>query len=242
MKRNQTKLKTMFLFVIGGLLQSSMVLQMVSSFAPSLSSPQQQYHHRQQQRNVRSCIRIRNRGQILRNNRQTGAEMPKKWIPPTTTSLPSSDDEFALPAPPTSFRESEILGLRLMQEERYADALLAFTKGMKLPGSKCDIVRTKNVSGPSPVGGSHGGTEGKEVWTLDEFEYQAAYYNMACACAKLGEIEEAVVNLRNAYDNGFDNYGAITSDPDLEAVQDSDDFKAFLEEVNPKKKGLFGFM
>lgn len=67
---------------------------------------------------------------------------------------------------------------------------IAFNKGLKLPGSRLDVIRTKNVSGPSPVGGAQGGTEGKEVWSLDEFEFQAAYYNMACACAKLGEIDE----------------------------------------------------
>ena len=55
------------------------------------------------------------------------------------------------------------------------------------------MIRTKNVSGPSPVGGSTGGTEGKEVWSLDEFEYQAAYYNMACACSKLGDVTEVCI-------------------------------------------------
>lgn len=141
---------------------------------------------------------------------------------------------------PTTFREAEILGLRLMQGGRYEEALSTFTKGLKLPGSKLDIIRTKNVSGPSPVGGSAGGTEGKEVWSLDEFEYQAAYYNMACACAKLGAIPEAVENLRNAYDNGFDNIRTMTSDPDLRPVYGSAEFEMFMDEINPKKKGLFG--
>lgn len=141
---------------------------------------------------------------------------------------------------PTTFREAEILGLRLMQDGRYEEALSTFTKGLKLPGSKLDIIRTKNVSGPSPVGGSAGGTEGKEVWSLDEFEYQAAYYNMACACAKLGAIAEAVDNLRNAYENGFDNIRTMTSDPDLRPVYGSIEFEMFMDEINPKKKGLFG--
>jgi len=88
---------------------------------------------------------------------------------------------------PTNFREAEILGLRLMQENLHMDALKVFELGLTLPGSKVDIIRTKNISGPSPVGGSAGGTEGKTVRTLDEFEKQAAYYNMACACANLGK-------------------------------------------------------
>lgn len=122
----------------------------------------------------------------------------------------------------------------------HAEALEVFEKALKLPGSKVDIVRTKNVPGPSPVGGSSGGTEGKEVRTVDEFEKQAAYYNMACACANLENIEEAVVFLRKSYDNGFDNFATITSDPDLKVVQDSESFKKFMEHVNPKRGGFFG--
>ena len=61
---------------------------------------------------------------------------------------------------------------------------------MKLPGSKKDIIRKANIAGPSPVGGAAGGTEGRVVLTLDEFELQAAHYNIACACARLGKVAE----------------------------------------------------
>lgn len=66
---------------------------------------------------------------------------------------------------------------------------LAFEQSFKLPGSRTDIIRTKTLSGPSPVGGAAGGTEGKQVYGLDEFEYQAVHYNMACAHSKLGNTE-----------------------------------------------------
>jgi len=95
---------------------------------------------------------------------------------------------------PTSFREAEILGLRFMQESRFQEALDAFSKGMKLPGSRKDVIRTKTLSGPSPVGGSAGGTEGREVLSLDEFELQAGHYNMACAHARLGDVAEVRVS------------------------------------------------
>lgn len=91
---------------------------------------------------------------------------------------------------PTTFREAEVIGLRFMQEGRHEDALTAFKMAMKLPGSRPDVVRTKMLSGPSPVGGSQGGTEGKLVMGLDEFELQAAHYNMACAYSRLGNISE----------------------------------------------------
>lgn len=61
---------------------------------------------------------------------------------------------------------------------------------MKLPGSRPDVLRTKSLSGPSPVGGSFGGTESQDVMSLDDFELQAAHYNMACAHARLGNLDE----------------------------------------------------
>lgn len=69
-------------------------------------------------------------------------------------------------------------------------SLLAFQKGMKLPGSRPDVLRTKSLSGPSPVGGAFGGTESQRVMTLDDFELQAAHYNMACAHSQLGNLDE----------------------------------------------------
>ena len=65
-----------------------------------------------------------------------------------------------------------------------------FQQGLKLPGSRKDIIRTKTLSGPSPVGGAAGGTEGRQVMTLDEFEMQAAHYNIACAYARLDQISQ----------------------------------------------------
>lgn len=99
--------------------------------------------------------------------------------------------DAAIPEPSlTTFREAEVLGLRLMQEGNYEEALKVFQKGMKLPGSNKDVVRTKSLSGPSPVGGSMGGFESQNVYPLDEFELQAAHYNIACVHAQLGNLEE----------------------------------------------------
>jgi hypothetical protein len=62
--------------------------------------------------------------------------------------------------------------------------------GMKLPGSRPDIRRTKALPGASPVGGSFGGTESQKILSLDDFELQAAHYNMACAHARVGNLDE----------------------------------------------------
>lgn len=112
---------------------------------------------------------------------------------------------------------------------------------MKLPGSRRDIIRTANVPGPSPVGGSKGGTDSKRVQTLDEFEYQAAHYNMACAHASLGDAGAAVANLRKAFDYGFDNYATVRADPDLRSVRDTAEFARLMEEVDPRKFNPLGF-
>lgn len=64
---------------------------------------------------------------------------------------------------------------------------IAFEKGMKLPGSRPDVVRK---FGQNPVGGTLGGAESQRVMLLDDFEMQAAHYNMACAHARLGNLDE----------------------------------------------------
>ena len=111
----------------------------------------------------------------------------------------------------------------------------AFKQAMKLPGTRSDIVRRANVPGPSPVGGSKGGTEAEYTQTLDEFEYQAAHYNMACAYASLGNVGEAVANLKKAFDYGFDNYATVRSDPDLANAQGTSEFNRLMDEVDPQR-------
>jgi len=159
-----------------------------------------------------------------------------------TSSLASyaADDPYANAPPPTTFREAEVLGLRLMQDGRHDDALRAFQQAMKLPGSRPDIIRTANVSGPSPVGGSKGGTEGRKVMNLDEFEYQAAHYNVACAYACVGNVGESVANLKKAFDFGFDNYATVKADPDLSNVHSTKEFEKLMSEYDKSGFNPFG--
>jgi len=142
---------------------------------------------------------------------------------------------------PTSFREAEVLGLRLMQEGNFEEALVAFQKGMKLPGSRPDVLRTKALSGPSPVGGAFGGTESQSVNALDDFELQAAHYNMACAHARLGNLEESIGNLAKAFENGFDNYSTVRGDPDLDPIKQQADFQKLMDAYETKGFNPFGF-
>eukprot|EP00429_Kryptoperidinium_foliaceum_P020205 CAMPEP_0176032130 /NCGR_PEP_ID=MMETSP0120_2-20121206/15855_1 /TAXON_ID=160619 /ORGANISM="Kryptoperidinium foliaceum, Strain CCMP 1326" /LENGTH=205 /DNA_ID=CAMNT_0017365443 /DNA_START=153 /DNA_END=770 /DNA_ORIENTATION=+ len=142
---------------------------------------------------------------------------------------------------PTSFREAEVLGLRLMQEGNFQEALTAFQKGMKLPGSRPDVVRTKALSGPSPVGGAFGGTESQPILALDDFELQAAHYNMACAHARLGNLDDSIANLAKAFENGFDNYSTVRGDPDLDPIKQQPDFLKLMDSYETKGFNPFGF-
>jgi hypothetical protein len=121
---------------------------------------------------------------------------------------------------------------------------IAFQTGLKLPGSRPDVIRSKLLSGPSPVGGAMGGFESSAVLTLDEFELQAAHYNMACAYAQLGNVQQAVANLQTAFDNGFDNYATVRGDPDLKPLQGTEEFEELMEQYDSQKGfnpfGLFG--
>lgn len=111
---------------------------------------------------------------------------------------------------------------------------------MSLPGSRPDILRTANVPGPSPVGGSTGGTQDRFVQNLDEFEFQAAHYNVACAHACLGNVGDAVNNLQKAFEYGFDNFATVRADPDLGSLEGTREFEALMKKWDPKSRGIMG--
>lgn len=181
-------------------------------------------------------------GGLAASSAAAGAESDETGSGGSSSSAGGESDEVVAEGkrgintkPPTTFREAEVLGLRYMQEGKYQDALKTFKDGMKLPGSRPDVIRTKTLSGPSPVGGSQGGMEGRNVMTLDEFEMQAAYYNIACAYAKLGDVKESVANLKNAFDCGFDNYATARGDPDLSTTHGTPDFDNLMNQYEPKQ-------
>mmetsp|Transcript_4358 Transcript_4358/g.7300 ORF Transcript_4358/g.7300 Transcript_4358/m.7300 type:complete len:209 (-) Transcript_4358:222-848(-) len=145
------------------------------------------------------------------------------------------DDDQRATNKPTSFRDAEVLGLRFMQEGQFDEALKTFQNGMKLPGSRPDVIRTKLLSGPSPVGGAVGGSESRTVLSLDEFELQAAHYNMACAHAQLKNVDESVANLLKAFECGFDNFSTVRGDPDLKPVQGTVEFDDLMEQYDSQK-------
>ena len=133
---------------------------------------------------------------------------------------------------------------------------LVFQLAMKLPGSRMDIVRTPNVSGPSPVGGSKGGTESRTISTLDAYELQAGHYNLACAYARIDadaasttsssstattttssdNIQMSIQNLRKAFEFGFTNYNFVKTDIDLTNITSTPEYINLMNEYEGKKK------
>jgi hypothetical protein len=87
-----------------------------------------------------------------------------------------------------------------------------------------------------------GGFESESVSTLDEFELQAAHYNMACAHAQLGNTQESLASLRAAFENGFDNFSTVRGDPDLDPVKGEKEFAKLMAEFEDdgSGKGFFG--
>jgi hypothetical protein len=85
-----------------------------------------------------------------------------------------------------------------------------------------------------------GGFDSQSVNTLDEFEMQAAHYNMACAHAQLGQASDAVANLKVAFDYGFDNYATVRGDPDLAVIRATPQFEKLMQQYNPKKNNIGG--
>jgi protein O-mannosyl-transferase len=55
-------------------------------------------------------------------------------------------------------------------------------------------------------------------------------YNIACMYAKMGNIPESIEWLTQAIQNGYDNWDAIKSDPDLANIREADAFKALIKD------------
>jgi len=91
---------------------------------------------------------------------------------------------------------------------------------MSLPGSSSTTAHANN-----------------NLSTLDEFEYQAAYYNLACTYSCLGDVWNSVSHLKLAFEYGFDNWDTVRSDPDLMVVRDSQEFQQWMMNEQTRKGG-----
>ena len=60
------------------------------------------------------------------------------------------------------------------------------------------------------------------------------YYNMACALAVMGRIDEAIDTLEKAVDEGYDDYDWMRMDGDLKNLHEHPRFKNLLERLKGK--------
>lgn len=54
------------------------------------------------------------------------------------------------------------------------------------------------------------------------------HYNLACTLARLAEVNESLQMLKAAIRLGYDDFGHIETDPDLDPLRDMPEFKALL--------------
>lgn len=88
-----------------------------------------------------------------------------------------------------------------------------------------------------------GGFNSQQTQSLDEFELQAAHYNMACAYAQLGQPQDSIQALETAFQSGFDNFATVRDDPDLDPVKSEKEFQKLMEKYESKKGfNPFGFL
>ncbi len=82
------------------------------------------------------------------------------------------------------------------------------------------------------------------LWSLAIRQFQAAaaleptssnaHYNLACACAMGGRIDEALAALRAAVTAGFRDSELMANDPDLQSLRDHPEFRELLESLRDR--------
>ena len=68
----------------------------------------------------------------------------------------------------------------------------------------------------------------------EEPDYEGNYYDAACLYARMGEKEQAIDYLRQAFEHGYRDFAHITVDYDLDSIRDREEFKALIEEYKEK--------
>lgn len=117
-------------------------------------------------------------------------------------------------------------GLAAFEAGDAGAALAEFQRALTLPGSGIKRYRDKPAA-------------------LSDGEVQAAQYNIACARAKLGDVDAAFDALAAAVGAGYNDSQAratLESDPDLAPLRADPRFAAVMARVAAAKKkgGLFG--
>lgn len=121
------------------------------------------------------------------------------------------------PVGPQRSKEAIDQGLQQFADAKYLEAIQSFQLALELPGN-----------GFMRLAGSP-----KEFACASEGEENAALYNMACCYCRLGQPPAAITCIEALLDNGFTDYDALTSDPDLAGLPHEE-----LSQLISKHNGL----
>ncbi|MBR5147682.1 MAG: retroviral-like aspartic protease family protein, partial [Bacteroidaceae bacterium] len=68
----------------------------------------------------------------------------------------------------------------------------------------------------------------------EEPDYEGNYYDAACLYVRMGEKEQALEYLRQAFEHGYRDFAHIAVDYDMDSMREVDEFKALIEEYKEK--------
>lgn len=68
----------------------------------------------------------------------------------------------------------------------------------------------------------------------EEPDYEGNYYDAACLYARMGDKEQALAYLRQAFDHGYRDFAHIAIDYDMDSLREMEEFKALIEEYKEK--------
>lgn len=60
------------------------------------------------------------------------------------------------------------------------------------------------------------------------------YYDAACFYSRIGDLDKSLENLRQSFEKGFRRFHHVKADDDLEALRQTEGFKALIEEFESR--------
>lgn len=72
-----------------------------------------------------------------------------------------------------------------------------------------------------------------KIIAADSIE-SGSYYDKSCLLARMGRLDESVVALRKAFENGYRSFAHIEHDDDMDAIRERPEFKRLIEEYKAK--------
>lgn len=124
---------------------------------------------------------------------------------------------------PQSATEAIERAIKALEQDDAESAETLLLEALTLPGTGPTRVRGKPAE-------------------LSEGELQAAHFNLACARARLGSLDDAMDSLEEAVQNGYENIKQMQSDADLQQLQDnSERFNQLVESLQTRKRSSLPF-